>query len=373
MPLTLLALPYRMRLLLLPCLLSVAALALVACGDDDSAGATSCESSVDRADVLATSAGEVDERISRLTIAVGQLDMAIGELLADPRPELVERAKQTLLTARFTFADLAPYALVVDPSQQTLPSLAAFPVDTALINGYVTGAPLDPATAPDFDRGFAAVEYLLHAAPAERTADRLRDESTRSALLRAYVDDVVTRVERAGTLWADGRDAFVSTDGTAAGSGFSRLVNSLSKHYEDTRRDRLGTPFGVTLGFPSPQTLEAPYSGHSLRLLRRNIEASAMAYEDAGVRASVTLADYLAGLGTAEPTELNADIAARYAEAQTALDALPDDLATAFENDRDAVQTAYNAISRQVVNLKTDLPSVTCVSITYVDNPSDSD
>jgi len=38
-----------------------------------------------------------------------------------------------------------------------------------------------------------------------------------------------------------------------------------------------------------------------------------------------------------------------------------------------AVENAYAEVTKNLVNLKTDLPSVLCVSITYIDNPSDSD
>ena len=355
-------------------LLPTYALAIVACGGDDSPAATTCEGSVTREAVLSVSADDIDREIGRLGLAADQLDEATGDLITDPTAATVEIARAALYSARLALADLAPYVLVVDEAQQLLPPLAAFPVDTTQVRAHLRVGTFDRGSAPDFDRGFPAVEYLLYAGSAQEVAREIRQQDARAALILAYVADVSERVDEAIDDWAAERDAFLAADGTAAGSGFSRLVNSLSKHYEDTRRDRLGIPFGVTLGFPSPQALEARYSGHSLALLHRNVEASARAFAGAaGIGAGVGLDDYLEGLGDGEPTELAADIAARYSEALIALDAVPADLPAAFENDRGAVQTAYNAISRQVVNLKTDLPSVTCVSITYVDNPSDSD
>ncbi|MCB0614576.1 MAG: peptidase M75, partial [Phaeodactylibacter sp.] len=48
-------------------------------------------------------------------------------------------------------------------------------------------------------------------------------------------------------------------------------------------------------------------------------------------------------------------------------------LSGAIEGNNERVVNAYNEITRQLVNIKTDMPSVLCVSITYVDNASDSD
>ena len=346
----------------------------VACGDDESPTTTSCEGDVSRASVLSSTAMDIDRELSRFVLASGQLSRTIDEFAANPNDASLDIARDALLSARLAYATAAPYALVVDENEQTLHPLAAFPVDTTSVVAFLRDGSFDAGTTPDFDRGFAAMEYLLYSAPNETITARFRSSPAHRTLLAAYAADVTARAEEAETTWATERDIFIAASGSAAGSGFSRLVNSLSKHYEDTRRDRLGIPFGVTLGFPSPQALEAPYSNHSIYLLRQNVAASSDAYAGhTGDRTDSNIDDYLEGLGQGEPTELAADITARYTEAVAALEALPEDLATAFESDRDAVQTAYNAMSRQVVNLKTDLPSVTCVAITYVDNPSDSD
>ena len=55
------------------------------------------------------------------------------------------------------------------------------------------------------------------------------------------------------------------------------------------------------------------------------------------------------------------------------LSAVPAPLSAAVDEDMELAIEAYNQVTRQVVNLKTDMPTLLCVAITYIDNPSDSD
>jgi len=78
-------------------------------------------------------------------------------------------------------------------------------------------------------------------------------------------------------------------------------------------------------------------------------------------------------LPTVDAATLVDDIESQYTLMLNELGDVDNPLTEAVDEDTDDVQEAYNAISRQVVNLKTDVPAVACVAITYVDNPSDSD
>ena len=76
---------------------------------------------------------------------------------------------------------------------------------------------------------------------------------------------------------------------------------------------------------------------------------------------------------TKEGESLNVRIQQQFESAKTALAAVPSPLRSAVDDNNDLAVTAYNEITKQIVNLKTDMPSVLCVAITYIDNPSDSD
>ena len=86
------------------------------------------------------------------------------------------------------------------------------------------------------------------------------------------------------------------------------------------------------------------------------------------------LDDYLATIGAQKNGQsLNQIIQTQFTAAQSALNALSGKLSDAVDNNTSTVETAYNELSKQLVNIKTDMPSVMCISITYIDNPSDSD
>ena len=343
-----------------------------ACGEDGPAATSDCDGDVERTRVLNNVLSTATAGLNRSAFEARRLEDVLTAAVASPSEATVEAAREVHRRARVSLAQHGAYLLLYDEAQAALPSVTAFPVDTATVMAYVRDGDFDAASAPDFDRGYAAIEFLLYGTNPTRTTELLLAEPARLMLARAYAADVATRLTAAEERW-DGsvREELLAAEGTAAGSGLSRVINSLSKHYEDTRRDRLGIPFGVTLGFPTPSALEAPYSGRSLEYLTTNIISSQFAFGQASDPA--TLAAYTAELNNDEGDALAADISAQYAAGLAALKALDRPLSEAIVDDRDAVQTAYNAISRQVINLKTDLPSVTCVSITYVDNPSDSD
>ena len=55
------------------------------------------------------------------------------------------------------------------------------------------------------------------------------------------------------------------------------------------------------------------------------------------------------------------------------LNDLNSSLDAAVINEEAAVSELYQSMSSYVVLAKTDMPTALCISITYVDNPSDSD
>ena len=200
------------------------------------------------------------------------------------------------------------------------------------------------------------------------------DATKRKEYLRDLVSAIHSRIEQTHNDWDQGsyRDEFVNNTGTDAGSSLSLLINGLNEFYEDIRRDKIGTPSGIQdLGFTSPDKVEAVYSGISLDLLRTSIEACQTTFNGGS---SSGLDDYLDAFNAEKNGEaLSKLIKDSFSAAISSLDEIDGTLAEAVDNDKNDVRTAYTEISRQVIQLKTDMPAVMCVAITYVDNPSDSD
>lgn len=258
-----------------------------------------------------------------------------------------------------------------------------FPLNVAALEARLAAGDYSLDNPDAFDKGFPALDYLLYglADSGEAIAARLADpqqEAYRNYLM-AILDDMAGRAGAVLEAWQQGgyREAFIANTGLAAGTALSLLINNLNEHYEFIKRDKVGLPAGVlTLGFTNPDKVEAYYSGLSLALAMEATLAAEQLYLGRSISGAdgPGLDDYLNAVGaTREGQSLDVAIRAQFAAAISALEQISGPLSAAVQDDNEAVVAAYNALTRQVVNIKTDMPSVLCVAITYVDNPSDSD
>ncbi len=357
-------------------ILLLSVLSLSACRDEPSTSST-CTSNLDRQALVNFYAVQIDDRLTALQSAADALEASAQAFRSPVSAENLQVLREALKSLRIEYHRYLPYSLIVDESQARAQALQSFPVDTNLINGYASQGNFSATKLPDFDRGFAAVEYLLYGKDSTQTLAQLQGQAGRSQLLSAYIRDIQSQLAAMNADWqSTGRQSFTSATGTDAGSGLSALINSFSKSVEDLRRDQVANPYGATLGFPNPDVAESPYGGQSLQLLSTSAAAFSTAFSGES-STTPSLASYLRGISTSDGAALAEDIATQHAKISEQLATIGLNqqfaLETAVVNDREAVRDLLAAYSRQVVYLKTDLPAVACVSITYVDNPSDSD
>jgi len=352
-------------------------LVIASCGSDDEGTSTNCTSTVEQSRVLARYADLIENRASGLVANAVQLDGLAEQYLTTPSEQRLEDLKDAYIEVSEAWLFTEPFAFGPDGALLVSMEINPFPVDESAVDAHVSEGSFDESLSSNFDRGLPALDYLLF----NGTTTDVHQNLATNAGARQVIADVSSAILSQSNVllntWKDAESTFTVNTGTAAGSGLSVLINAVSKHFEDTRRDRIGTPFGVTtLGFPNPQTVEAPYSEKSLEWLERSIEASKSAFlatDPTSTQNLPSLAEYFSGLSGSDATQLVDDIESQYTLMLVEVADIDGPLKAAVEQDVDDVQEAYNAISRQVVNLKTDVPSVACVSITYVDNPSDSD
>lgn len=262
-------------------------------------------------------------------------------------------------------------------------SVNNFPLDTAVVNAHIQSGNHDFDLPDTYDKGFPALDYLLYGIGENDSV--ILEKYTTNPLAANYITyltdliaDIKTRVDHTVAGWEGTyRDAFVQNTGTAAGSSLGLIINNLNQHYELIKREKLGVPSGVlTLGFTNPDKVEAFYSGESVRLAQVALLAAEGWYLGRGTNSvnGLGLDDLLVEVGAMKDGQLlDAAIQSQFKAAIAALNALQDPLSDAVDNNATAVQSAYNEVTKNLVNLKTDMPSVLCVSITYIDNPSDSD
>lgn len=253
-------------------------------------------------------------------------------------------------------------------------ALNSFPLFVQRLEDGVSSGTYDLETpAYGFARGFPALDYLLfHTdSPSLLTAF---GNANRKAYLLAVIAQLKTKVNAVVDAWQQGYLAtFTTTTGVATGTPISLLVNQLSAHFETIKNERLGTPLGAKVSYvASPERVEAYYSGWSIDLALAAIEASQGIFQGGSGQG---LDDYLQAAGAEKDGRPLVEIInAQYQTALQGLRALqPATLADAIANNNQAARAAYAHVLNQVVYLKTDLPSVLCVSITYIDNVDDGD
>jgi predicted lipoprotein len=344
----------------------------VGCQDDEDGGGNACGSNFDQTAMLTAYADEL------IVPAFNELNESTNNLLAasDAFLETTDAANLSRLRAEIQSLYLNyvdKEMLQIGPAEDVdLQSVMnPFPVNEDIVLSLLENGIENHVFG--FDRGLPALEFLFFGPYEDDQLIALFENRNFNAGSRAYLSFVVGSMQESVATVTEAwngnyRTDFIANTGTAAGSSVSQLVNALNEQWERTKRDRLGIPAGIaTLGITNPETVEAPYIGNSLELLAATIQGSKRMFQ-------IGLDDYLDFVNAQKSgTPLTTLINNQYDLGTAAVAGLPGPLSSTVDEMPDAVANAYAELVRNIVLLKTDLPSVLCVAITYVDNPSDSD
>lgn len=358
-----------------------AALLFMGCDDDMGGAQSPCESDFDQRGLFQNVADQIIiPSYNNLESSTQELDAAAQRFIQTPDLSGLEDLRQAFQAAYLDWQAVAQFEFGPAEDIALRATLNNFPLNVSALESKIESENLDFSNPNTFDKGFPALDYLFYglgdgtdAAILEQYAD-----GSYQTFLTAQTAFIANAAKQVHDAWTSGyRDAFLDRTGTAAGNSLSQIINGLNEHYEMIKRDKIGIPAGVvTLGFTNPDKVEAPYSGLSLALAERALLAAEHFYLGRGQSGQngAGLDDYLESVNaTKEGESLNVRIQQQFESAKTALAAVPSPLRSAVDDNNDLAVTAYNEITKQIVNLKTDMPSVLCVAITYIDNPSDSD
>ncbi len=254
-------------------------------------------------------------------------------------------------------------------------SLNPFPTQPALIHQHIENSFWNLDAPMTYDKGYPALDYLLYgiAGSSEEVLGYFVQHPQAGIFLTDNTNWMLEKAEFVLQEWQSTyRDAFLSNTGTAAGTSLSLIVNSLNEHYELIKREKLGIPIGIqTLGIPNPDRVEAPFSGLSLLLLQSALEASEAYFRGLTGQG---LDDYLDAAEAQKNEELLSVVIKRqFQKARQAAGNLQAPLRESILEYPEDALAAYEEMTALIPLIKTDMPSVLCVSITYIDNPSDSD
>lgn len=316
---------------------------------------------------------QIQPGFESLVTNLNDLKTAFSAFHSAPSIDLLNDVKSSFTTSYVAWKAVEIFRFGPAEQLQAQSYFNYFPINTALVENQLNSG-FDPDNSTLFDKGLPVLDYFI-----------FKEESPEDQLLfltksevQSYINDVLDKMISVASNTLSGfkgsyADEFTGATGTAAGTTLSVLVNALSQHFEDNRRNQLGIPSGaLTLDIPNPDKTEAYYSSISMLLLKKGVQASQLLYDGEANKRGVK--DYVTSLEEETNGDKVADdISKVFKTILSAAEQVDEPLSRSVTEDKDDVAALYRAMSDQVIQLKTDLPSRTCISITYVDNPSDTD
>jgi predicted lipoprotein len=369
-------------------LLSFVALTFVlsSCKDDEMTGGDPCTSNFNQKAMFENVADNlILPQMKDFQGSVDDLHLAVTTFIDAANTENYEVLLAALTDSWTQWQSVAQYSF--GPAEEVFlrNSLNNFPLNITEMQTKIMDGNTDFSSPDDFDKGFPALDYLfigiketIFTPSVVDFYSSSEDDEPYKNYARAVIEDIKTRTDAVVNKWEGAyRDEFVNNTGTAAGTSLSLIINGLNQNYELIKREKLGVPSGVlTLGFSNPDKVEAPGLAISKELALEALKASKSLYLGMSVSDAdgLGLDDYLTEVNALKSEEKLDDLIQNQFEvAIRSIENLELTLQEEARDNQENVENAYAEVTKNLVNLKTDLPSVLCVSITYIDNPSDSD
>ncbi len=323
----------------------------------------------------------------QLSESLSELENAFNAFKTNPDVANLETLQGKYLESYLKFQTAVIFDFGPAADVNALDPLNIYPTSATSIEENIGSGDYDLDAGNQLDtRGYPALDYLLHGVGASNTEilEMYTSDSKakgRMNYIQAILDQLNSRVANNQKAWAADEDnylaTFIAANGTDVGSSTGIIVNQFNYNYEGLKNFKIGVPAGVTslIGSKFPEKVEAYYSGHSLVLAKKSLDALFGLYK------GVSLLDDIDGEGLDDYLEfnecsytggnLNAGIVNEYSEAIAALEAIPETLSESITSNNEVVETAYEELQQVVIRIKTDLPSCLSVLITYEDGDGD--
>lgn len=318
--------------------------------------------------------------------SVNQLADAAGDFTDAPDTQGLQQLQEAWYSVAIDWQHCSTFEF--GPASDVLlrASMNTFPTDDEQIEDNIASGSYNLETAGNIDAiGLPALDYLIHGTETNNEAivSQFVDDHN-AANRKQYLTDLVAQMQANVNTVAEAWDAeggnyietFIQADGTDVGSSLGQLVNQINFDFEIIKNAKIGIPLGAkTLGSPLPENVEAYYGGQSLDLAEVHIQAidnifhgrDRQGNDSTGIDNNLDFLD--AQHSSGEP--LTEAIADQFSACLSAVEDIPGPLSDAVENNATPVEQAHNELKKQVVLLKTDMPSALSVLITYQDNDGD--
>lgn len=248
-------------------------------------------------------------------------------------------------------------------------AIGTFPTDTTQISSNIAAGTYNLATATNADAvGLAALDFLFYQTDAYL-------KITTGQFYSQYCLDVIQKMksetDAVVNAWTTFKSTFIASTGNESTSMFSMLVNDFCQDWEEAKAAKLGIPLGkYSLGIQRPEYIEARYSGYSLPILKASLSSIAEIYSGIGTNGQdgIGFDDYLIAL---DKSTLNNTIKTKFQTIDGLFSPFNSTLEIELTQNQTALENVFNAISEQVIFIKTDMTASFGILITYQDNDGD--
>ena len=369
----------KFRLIAVFCVLTIVGF-LSSCKDDNQKFTPSCISEYDISPLLVNYVDEII--IPRLESFDKQFDECYQEgenFIDNPQLENLIQFRMEYIAVYKLWQTVSAFSFGPGEDVFWVSSFNNFPLNESKVLLDVQDGKMDFSSPDDYNKGLPLLDFFLYGLSdsEEGILDSFSINNAYGIYTKAVLDDMDKKLDDVIGNWQSYANEFKQKTGTTDGQSINLLVNTLNKDYEYIKRNKIGIPSGVlSLGFTNPREVESYHSGQSLELAKTAIQSSKDLF--LGTKFDGTdgegLEEILRSIGADKNGVSLADVIInQYDIALERINAIKETLQESVDNDKQNVIDAYNALSEQVIYLKSDMPSVMCIPITYVDNPSDSD
>jgi predicted lipoprotein len=369
----------KYRLLTAFCVLIIVGF-LTSCKDDNQKFTPSCISEYDISPLLLNYTDEII--IPRLESFDNQFDKCLKQgvnFIDNPQLTNLTQFRQDYIVVYKLWQTVSAFTFGPGEDVFWVNSFNNFPLNESKVLLDVQEGKMNFSSPDDYNKGLPLLDFFLYGLSAsdEGILDSFKTNSAFGIYTKAVLDDMDEKLDDVLQNWQSYANLFKQNTGTTDGQSINLLVNALNKDYENIKRNKIGIPSGVlSLGFTNPREVESYHSGQSLELAKTAIQSSKDLF--LGTKFDGTdgegMEEVLRSIGANKNGIGLADVIInQYDITLEKVDAIQETLHESVDGDKENVINAYNVLSEQVIYLKSDMPSVMCIPITYVDNPSDSD
>lgn len=369
----------KFRLIAVFCVLTIVGF-LSSCKDDNQKFTPSCISEYDISPLLVNYVDEII--IPRLESFDKQYDECYQEgenFIDNPQLENLIQFRMEYIAVHKLWQTVSAFSFGPGEDVFWVSSFNNFPLNESKVLLDVQDGKMDFSSPDDYNKGLPLLDFFLYGLSdsEEGILDSFSINNAYGIYTKEVLDDMDKKLDDVIGDWQSYANEFKQKTGTTDGQSINLLVNTLNKDYEYIKRNKIGIPSGVlSLGFTNPREVESYHSGQSLELAKTAIQSSKDLF--LGTKFDGTdgegLEEILRSIGADKNGVSLADVIInQYDIALERINAIEETLQESVDDDKQNVIDAYNALSEQVIYLKSDMPSVMCIPITYVDNPSDSD